>query len=93
MPFHIKLCFGNPEQCQVILLLGYGSAVVRVDVRRKGSLPSLALPSVWEGQALAARILPLPSEKIEMYILALKCNQSIPKLSGIKKTKLIKQKT
>ena len=46
--------------------------ISRVDVGRKGSLPSLALPSVWEGQALAARILPLPSEKIEMYILALK---------------------
>ena len=44
--------------------------VGRVDVRREGSLPSLALPSVWEGQALAARILPLPSEKIEISILA-----------------------
>ena len=31
----------------------------RVDVRREGSLPSLAPPSVWERQALAARILPI----------------------------------
>ena len=37
----------------------------RIDVRREGSLPSLALPSVWEGQVLAAMILPLPNEKIE----------------------------
>ena len=43
----------------------------RVDVRREGSWPSLALPSVWEGQALAARILAFPSEKIELSILAL----------------------
>ena len=44
----------------------------RVDVQVQASLPSLALPSSQQGQALAARILPLPSEKIEMYILALK---------------------
>ena len=46
--------------------------MARVDVRREGSLPSLALPCVWEGQALAARVLPLQSENIEIFILASK---------------------
>ena len=66
-----------------------GRNKIRVDVRREGSLPSLALPSVWEGQALAARILPLPSEKIEITILGLKCNvirSYLPKLPVIKKS-------
>ena len=44
----------------------------RVDVQVQASLPSLALPSSQQGQALAARILPLPSEKIEITMLALK---------------------
>ena len=57
MPFVIKLCCGNPEQCQVILLLGYGSAVVTVDVRVLGNLEKYFV-DIWcfqqgMGQALA----------------------------------------
>ena len=62
----------------------------RVDVQVQASLPSLALPSSQQGQALAARILPLPSEKIEITILGFKCNQIIlTKTTSNKKIKVL----
>ena len=52
-------------------------SLVKVELMWEGKDP--CLPSVWEGQALAARILSLPSERIEISILALKCYQTITK--------------
>ena len=61
-----------PNVLYVSFLSKKRHVTVRVDVQVQASLPSLALPSSQQGQALAARILPLPSEKIEITMLALK---------------------
>ena len=66
--FSIQESWGAIAALQQTFLL----SPARVEVRREGSLPSLALPSIQEGQALAARILPLPSEMIEISSLGLK---------------------
>ena len=73
-------------------VLEISRSVIRLDLQVQASLPSLALSSARQGQALAARILPLLSKKKEISISALKTLSEHTKSSRDKNSSIKNQK-